>query len=406
MHSHVVVATGRFNKPALPDIAGIGSFSGYRGVTHTFDYHGTDSYRDGNVLVLGCSVSALEIASDIAASGSGRVVCANRRQRYIMPKIAAGVPIDYHMHTRVAALANETLSKHTIAAELKLFFERTCGLPQQYGAPTPPDDVLMVGITQCQQYLPLVAEGRIEIKPWVTRIDGRSVRFSDGTTEEFDGIIVGTGFQLDLPFLSDELRQQLCTTPWKLDLYKATFHPRMPGLAFAGLFQVGGPYFPPIEVQARWIAYVWGGVRPSPSLAEMEAGIAEAKSVTTDKYNMPLLTVRFAREAGVEPRLWRWPLLCQSLLLGPLLPAVFRLDGADCLADGAKQVLETASALRHTAQLDLQVAWLDALQAVERPGAEASYLQEALAAMRTVADLEDQLGKSEGAWPLGLLESS
>ena len=33
-----------------------------------------------------------------------------------------------------------------------------------------------------------------------------TVTFNDGHAEEFDGIVLGTGFELCLPFLSDDIR--------------------------------------------------------------------------------------------------------------------------------------------------------------------------------------------------------
>lgn len=127
----------------------------------------------------------------------------------------------------------------------------------------PGEDLAAAGVTQCQHYLPLVAEGRIDVKPWMTAIDGQTVQFSDGTANQFDGLIFGTGFELSLPFLSGTLRQQLGVGAQNLDLYKCTFHPALPDLAFAGLFQVAGPYFPPIELQARWISRLERSAAPA-----------------------------------------------------------------------------------------------------------------------------------------------
>jgi hypothetical protein len=46
----------------------------------------------------------------------------------------------------------------------------------------------------------------------------------------------------------------------------------------------------------------------------------------------------FARHAGVEPDLARWPQLKRALLFGPLSPASFRLQGPHALADAARKV--------------------------------------------------------------------
>jgi hypothetical protein len=39
-----------------------------------------------------------------------------------------------------------------------------------------------------------------------------------------------------------------------------------------------GPYFPPLEPQARWITYVWSGIVPFPPRDQMNAGIAAYRS--------------------------------------------------------------------------------------------------------------------------------
>src|SRR5919199_572430 len=99
------------------------------GVAHTFDYKDPNQYRDKRVLVAGCAVSALEIACDLTMLGAQRVVTTNRRQRYIMQKIIAGVPIEHLIQTRHAALEQETLPKEALAEKLKEFILRTSGSP-------------------------------------------------------------------------------------------------------------------------------------------------------------------------------------------------------------------------------------------------------------------------------------
>jgi thioredoxin reductase len=339
----VVVASGRFNKPMLPEIPSLTSFTGSCGVVHTSQYKDPDQYRGQRVLVAGCAVSALEIACDLAMLGAGRVVTTNRRQRYIMQKIVAGIPIEHLVLTRSAALAQENLPKEAVAEDLRQFIVRTSGSPESFGAIKPDENLITAGITQCQHYLPLVAEGRIDAKPWITAIDGQTVHFLDGTADQFDGLIFGTGFELSLPFLSDDLRRQLGVGAQHLDLYKCTFHPDLPGLAFVGLFQVAGPYFPPIELQARWISYAWAGARPLPSPTEMRRRTTKVAGQVTDKHHMPSLTVDFAREAGVEPAIDQWPELEDALLFGPLVPASFRLSGRDPLIDAPQRLLEIAT---------------------------------------------------------------
>ena len=90
----VVVASGRFHAPAIPPVPGLDTFAGSAGVISTYQYREPASYRGKRVLVAGCAVSALEIAAELAQLGAARVVVTQRRQRYVLPKFAAGVPSD------------------------------------------------------------------------------------------------------------------------------------------------------------------------------------------------------------------------------------------------------------------------------------------------------------------------
>jgi dimethylaniline monooxygenase (N-oxide forming) len=342
----VVVATGRFRAPAIPAVPGTGTFSGSVGAMSTFDYRGAKPYAGKRVLVAGCAVSALDIATELAQLGATRVVVTQRRQRYVLPKFAAGVPSDHRIFTRYGALANETLPPAEIDRQLKEIVVEANGSPEQYGAPTPDPSLFAAGVTLNQGYLPLVAEGRITVRPWMTSIDGALVTFADGHVEEFDGILFGTGFALDLPFLSDDIRSTLDLDAVHLDADRFTFHPELPGLAMVGMWDQSGGYFVPLELQARWIAYTWGGAIPPPDAAGQRNAIADyrARRGSSQKTRMNLAALTFARAAGVEPRFENWPELKRALLFGPLAPSCFRLDGPDALPDAQARFVRDAAA--------------------------------------------------------------
>jgi cation diffusion facilitator CzcD-associated flavoprotein CzcO len=341
IYPYVLVASGRFNKPRIPEVPGLESFTGASGVIHTFHYKEPRRYVGQRVLVAGCSVSALEIASDLAMLGATHVVTANRRQRYVVQKIVAGIPIEHLLHTRRAAHLH-LQSPQAAAEDLKQVILSTSGNPQAFGAPRPDDDLVKAGVTQCQHYLPLVAEGRIGVRPWMKSVEGQTVTFSDGSREDFDGLIFGTGFDLNLPFLAEDVRRRFASSTSSLDLYQCTFHPDLQGLAFAGMFQVGGPYLPPIELQARWIAYAWSGARPLPPQPIMMALMANDCTRGADKHHLSSLMMRFARLADVEPSIDSTPELLDALMLGPMVPASFRISGRDPMIEAAARVLEVA----------------------------------------------------------------
>ena len=59
---------------------------------------------------------------------------------------------------------------------------------------------------------------------------------------------------------------------------------------------------------------------------------------------MNVVWLQFARAAGVEPSLERWPHLAMPLLFGPLSPVSFRLEGRDALLDAPARVTAEAAA--------------------------------------------------------------
>jgi dimethylaniline monooxygenase (N-oxide forming) len=368
---HVVVATGAFRRWTLPAVTGLGSFSGAGGVAHTFQYHDADSLRGLRVLVAGGAISALEIASDLAMAGAASVTVSVRRQRYVLPKLAAGTPTDHIVFTRFHALAEEAFSAERVNQMYTETALRVGGRPEDYGAPAARPTVAEAGLTLCQHFLPLVAEGRIDIRAWMNDVDGQLVRFSDGGAGEFDAILFGTGFELHVPFLDAATRDTLGFDAQHVELYRRTFHPALPGLAFAGLWDQSGPYFPPLELQARWIAYTWSGAAPPVTDEEMTAGVVAYRATRhrPQKTRMNVVALQFARAAGVEPSLERWPDLAMALLFGPLSPVSFRLQGRDAMPDAPSRVAAEAGAfgcVRPGAPTPSQYAQLDELAAATR----------------------------------------
>lgn len=295
----VVIATGPYNRPAIPAIDGLDGFTGPCGAIHAFRYKDPDAYRGKRVLIAGGNISSLEIAQDLAMLGAQSVATAMRRQRYVMPKMIAGTPVESYGFTREGALWQETASSDDWAEGTKAFVLQYGGNPAWYGAPEPDPDVRIAGTTGSQNFLNLVAEDRIRCHPWIDRIDGQVVQFTDGRQIEVDGIIFGTGYSLNLSYLSDELCKTLELTNKAITLHERTFHPDTPGLAFMGLWGQIGPYLPVLEQQARYLAYAWAGVVDA---GDMAAGLETSRKTARDDVYQHMQTIRFARLAGCDPQ--------------------------------------------------------------------------------------------------------
>jgi hypothetical protein len=311
----VVSASGRFHTPALPP--GFERFSGE--LLHAYDYPGAGRFRDRRVLVYGNGVSGHEIASDIATVTP--VISAYRKPRYVLQKLAHGVPSDWQWYTHVAALRRGAMPPEEYGPLLRERVVRVAGHPADYGAPAPDADILLAGTSLCQDYLAQVRAGDITCRPGIAAVDGREVSFVDGTSATVDVIVCATGYLLDVPYLS---REVWSLTGPDLRLHERTLHPDLPGLGVIGQFALQGPYLPLLELQARWIVGIWCGEIRQPSDQAMRAGIAVAAPALDFHH---LLALRLAAAAGVAPDLDAHPDLVEPLLFGPMLPPRYRLDG-------------------------------------------------------------------------------
>lgn len=189
-------------------------------------------------------------------------------------------------------------------------------------------------------------------------MDGQTVTFTDGSQEPVDAIVCATGYQVDLPYLSDGVRSLLGDD---LRLQLRTLHPDLPGLGLVGQFALQGPYFPLLELQARWIVGTWSGEIPPTSDHAARAPIAVAPP-PLDSHNM--LAVALAEAAGMAPDLRSRPELAEALLFGPMLPSRYRLDGPGRLPDAEKRfVAELTRSPRPPVEAD-DLAALAALAAL------------------------------------------
>ena len=206
---------------------------------------------------------------------------------------------------------------------------RVAGNPADFGAPRPDDDILVAGHSLSQDYLSLVRDGRIVCRPAITGVDGRMVTFADGTAETVDTVICATGYDLHLPYLPDEVWR---TTGPQLALHHRTIHPDLPAFGVIGQFALQGPYFPLLELQARWIAGLWSGAISPPPAAEMREAVRRRPLPT---YAHHVLAVDLSEAAGVAPDLRSHSELAEPLLFGPMLPVRYRLNGPGSHPDAA-----------------------------------------------------------------------
>jgi len=116
-------------------------------------------------------------------------------------------------------------------------------------------------------------EGCKEV-PLLTKIDGSRVTFKDGTSEDFDAIVLCTGYLHHFPFLEDSLRLKTRNRLYPPNLYKGVFWWGNPKLMYIGM-QDQYYTFNMFDAQAWYARDVILGRITLPSLTEQAADMVK-----------------------------------------------------------------------------------------------------------------------------------
>ena len=199
--SFAVVATGIVSNPVQPEIPHRHEYSGR--VMHSVDYRRPDGFAGQRVLVVGVGNSAGEISAELAHAGAA-VTVAVRSGTTVVPRDVAGVPIQYlavplsHLPKRLQALVA------ALVARLSELVRGPAVLPRPTGAGC--RQVPLIGF-----HLPdAIRSGAIRLQRGVEAFTRDGVRFTGGTAEPFDTVILATGYRAALDLLGPAIHTDGC----------------------------------------------------------------------------------------------------------------------------------------------------------------------------------------------------
>ncbi|WP_151083990.1 flavin-containing monooxygenase [Nocardioides cynanchi] len=264
-YDHVLVANGHHWDPRWPEPSFPGSedFPGRQ--IHAHYYRTPDVFDGQRVVVLGIGNSATDIAVEASRSAKATYL-AMRRGAWIIPKFLFGMPTD---HLTDSPLARGPLSVQKLG--MRTMLRIAVGKMTDYGLPKPDHDILEAHPTVSDDLLSRLGHGDITVKPSISRFDGSTVRFTDGSSVEADVVVYATGYKITFPFLDDTVVR---AEDNHIDLYRRVVSPDRPGLYFIGLVQPLGAVMPLAEAQSHWVADLVTGRVTLPSYAEMRRQIA------------------------------------------------------------------------------------------------------------------------------------
>jgi len=230
---------------------------------HGFDYKEPGSFVGKRICIVGVGNSACDIAGDLCVT-SPKCVLVARSGVLILPKLFCGIPFTDITHKIQQRWIPSWLRRKLTAVLTYLAH----GSMAKLGFKSLDK---RAHVTSNGTIVTDIAYNRVTVKQGIERIDGRTIHFVDGTSENFDTLIAATGYLIDLPFLSSEI------VPLKdnrLDLYKRMVQPDWPGLYLMGFFNTDTSLNMVYEYQARWVREIELGDARLPSKAEMETDVA------------------------------------------------------------------------------------------------------------------------------------
>ena len=263
----LVVGNGHHWDPRFADFPG--EFTGEMIHSHAYiDPWDPLHLMDKKILVVGIGNSAADIAVELSSKVMrNEVVLSTRSSAWIVPKYIAGKPADKYFAT--LPYVPYSWQRKVIQKMQPM----SAGTPEGYGLPKPNHKFFEAHPTQSVE-LPLrLGSGDVTAKGDIARLDGRTVHFADGTSDEFDVMIQATGYNTTFPFFDREFLSADANN--HVPLYKRMFSPGIDDLVLVGFAQSTPTLFPFVEAQARLVAAWAAGLYATPPVEEMRRVIAE-----------------------------------------------------------------------------------------------------------------------------------
>ncbi|CAM0880475.1 unnamed protein product [Alopecurus aequalis] len=194
----LVVATGENADPVVPEIEGSGRFKGQ--LMHSSDYRSGEGYADKRVLVVGCGNSGMEVSLDLS-NHNARASMVVRDTVHVLPREMLGRSTFGMSMWLLRWLPVQTvdrillmMARLVIGDTNRLGIARPSLGPMELKAVSGKTPVLDVGT------IAKIKSGNIQVFPAMRRFHDHDVEFIDGRIENFDVVILATGYKSNVPY--------------------------------------------------------------------------------------------------------------------------------------------------------------------------------------------------------------
>jgi len=224
-YAGIIIANGILSEPSIPEFEG--EFTGE--LLHTSSYKKPEIFKGKRVLIVGAGNSGCDIAVD-AVHYAKSVDMSMRSGYWFFPKYIFGKPSDTLNEGKALPAWIKT---RVDGRAIRLI----TGNPARLGFPEPEGKIYETHPVMNTLVLYHAGHGDIKIRKNVERFDGSEVKFVDGTSHEYDMVMLATGYKLNYPFIDSEHLNWKGNHP---DLYLNIFTPRHRNVFVLGLVEATG----------------------------------------------------------------------------------------------------------------------------------------------------------------------
>lgn len=291
-YQHLVVASGIFSRPFVPQWEGAELFRSLGGrIMPASEWHSMDEVRDKHVIVVGYGKSACDATVEVAKAASSTTVVA-RNLLWKMPRHIKGI-INYKylmltrlgeglfpyrrirgfgkvLHAGNSRIANGMVGSLEKVTTRQLKLKELGLVPEGTFADIARSTVSLAteGFFEGAVAGDIVVKRDTEIRRFVDRDGQPHAELANGEVIPADVVIAATGWSQDISFFPDAVKRKLWDENGDYLLYRQIFPINLDDLTFAGY---NSSFFSPLsaEASALWIGSYLGGNHTPPARQEM-----------------------------------------------------------------------------------------------------------------------------------------
>ncbi|MBZ4187492.1 flavin-containing monooxygenase [Niabella beijingensis] len=276
----VVVCTGTFHEPYIPEFPGVDDFCAAGGeILHTSALQDSTLLEGKEVAVVGFAKSATDIATQ-AADISTSCTLLYRKAQWKVPRFFGNkINLKYLLFSRFSEAFFVPYRKtrfqqllHSIGKPLvwtqwrtvelllkKQFRLKKCGMVPRHRI----EDQISCSLGIAPEgFYEKVRTGKIRaIQTEIERFTADGILLKNGEKIRPDLVVMGTGFRQRLPFLSENDQRLIRSEKGQFLLHRNIINPKLPSLGFVGF---NSSLFSTLtsEIAANWLAeYVKGNIQ-------------------------------------------------------------------------------------------------------------------------------------------------